>query len=68
MHRVARFDGRLACRRRWRELPAGRQGITINGDVIGDPATGLQRSDSITIPGVTPSYLEAHLQSLVHLR
>ena len=30
-------------------------------------AVELGHHDSITIPGVTTSYLQAHLQSLVHL-
>jgi hypothetical protein len=39
----------------------------ITTDVHGDAVIELGHSDSITIPGVTASYLEAHLQSLVHL-
>jgi hypothetical protein len=27
----------------------------------------LGHGDSITLPGMAPSYLQAHLQSLVHL-
>jgi hypothetical protein len=33
----------------------------------GDAVIELGHSDSITLPGMTPSYLQAHLQSLVHL-
>jgi hypothetical protein len=36
-------------------------------DAHGDAVIELGHSDSITIPGVTMSYLQAHLQSLVHL-
>jgi hypothetical protein len=39
----------------------------ITTDVHGDAVIELGHSDSITIPGVTASYLQAHLQSLVHL-
>ena len=33
----------------------------------GDAVMELGHSDSITLPGMAPSYLQAHLQSLVHL-
>ena len=39
----------------------------ITADAHGDAVMELGHSDSITIPGMTPSYLQAHLQSLVHL-
>ena len=39
----------------------------ITADAHGDAVIELGHSDSITIPGMTPSYLQAHLQSLVHL-
>jgi hypothetical protein len=39
----------------------------ISTDAHGDAVIELGHSDSITIPGVTASYLQAHLQSLFHL-
>uniref|UniRef100_UPI003F9E7153 beta strand repeat-containing protein n=1 Tax=Mycobacterium sp. TaxID=1785 RepID=UPI003F9E7153 len=39
----------------------------ITADAHGDAMIALGHGDSIDIPGVTPSYLQAHLQSLVHL-
>ena len=39
----------------------------IGTDAHGDAVIELGHSDSITLPGVTQSYLQAHLQSLVHL-
>jgi hypothetical protein len=39
----------------------------ISTDVHGDAVIELGHNDSITIPGTTASYLQAHLQSLVHL-
>jgi hypothetical protein len=39
----------------------------ITADVHGDAVIELGHNDSITIPGTTASYLQAHLQSLVHL-
>ena len=39
----------------------------VTTDVHGDAVVELGHGDSITIPGMTPSYLQAHLQSLVHL-
>ena len=38
-----------------------------HADAHGDAMIELGHGDSIDIPGVTPSYLQAHLQSLVHL-
>jgi hypothetical protein len=39
----------------------------IGTDAHGDAVIELGHNDSITLPGVTQSYLQAHLQSLVHL-
>jgi hypothetical protein len=39
----------------------------ITPDAHGDAVLELGHNDSIAIPGMTPSYLQAHLQSLVHL-
>ena len=39
----------------------------ITTDARGDAVIELGHHDSITVPGVTTSYLQAHLQSLVHL-
>jgi hypothetical protein len=39
----------------------------ITTDAPGDAVIELGHNDSITIPGTTASYLQAHLQSLVHL-
>jgi hypothetical protein len=39
----------------------------ITTDIHGDAVIELGHNDSITIPGVTANYLQAHLQSLVHL-
>ena len=39
----------------------------ITSDAHGDAVIDLGHNDSITIPGLTASYLQAHLQSLVHL-
>jgi hypothetical protein len=39
----------------------------ITTDVHGDAVIELGHNDSITIPGVMQSYLQTHLQSLVHL-
>jgi hypothetical protein len=39
----------------------------ISSDVLGDATIQLGHGDNIVLPGVTASYLEAHLQSLVHL-
>ena len=39
----------------------------IGTDAHGDAVVELGHNDSITLPGVTQSYLQAHLQSLVHL-
>ena len=39
----------------------------ITADPHGDAVIALGHNDSIALPGVTPSYLQAHLQSLVHL-
>ena len=39
----------------------------ITTDAHGDAVIELGHNDSITIPGVTQAYLQAHLQSLVHL-
>ena len=36
-------------------------------DAHGDAMIELGHNDSIAIPGMTPSYLQAHLQSMVHL-
>lgn len=36
-------------------------------DAHGNAVIDLGHSDSITIPGVTASYLQAHVESLVHL-
>jgi hypothetical protein len=36
-------------------------------DAHGDAVIDLGHHDSITLPGVTASYLQSHLQSLVHL-
>jgi len=40
---------------------------SITADVHGDAVIELGHNDSITLPGVAASYLQAHLQSLVHL-
>jgi len=39
----------------------------ISTDVHGDALIELGHNDSITLPGMSASYLQAHLQSLVHL-
>ena len=39
----------------------------VTPDAHGDAVIELGHNDSITLPGVTQSYLQAHLQSLVHL-
>jgi len=39
----------------------------ITTDTHGDAVIALGHGDSVTIPGVTASYLQAHLQSLIHL-
>ena len=39
----------------------------ITTDPHGEAFIDLGHSDGIAIPGVTASYLHAHLQSLVHL-
>ena len=39
----------------------------IGTDAHGDAVIELGHNDSVTLPGVTQSYLQAHLQSLVHL-
>jgi hypothetical protein len=39
----------------------------VTPDAHGDAVIELGHHDSITLPGVTQSYLQAHLQSLVHL-
>jgi hypothetical protein len=39
----------------------------ISTDAHGDAVIELGHNDSITLPGMTGSYLQAHLQSLVHL-
>ena len=39
----------------------------IGTDAHGDAVIELGHNDSITLPGVTQSYLQAHLQSLAHL-
>jgi hypothetical protein len=39
----------------------------ITHDAHGDAVIELGHGDSIAIPGMTPSYLQANLQSLVHL-
>ena len=39
----------------------------ITTDAHGDAVIGPGHGDSITIPGMAPSYLQAHLQSLVHV-
>ena len=39
----------------------------ITTDPHGDAVIELGHNDSITIPGMTAGYLQAHLQSLVHL-
>jgi FecR protein len=41
--------------------------LLITADVHGAAVIDLGHHDSITLPGVTASYLQAHLQSLVHL-
>jgi hypothetical protein len=41
--------------------------VAITSDVHGDAVIELGHGDSVTLPGVTASYLQAHLQSLVHL-
>ena len=40
---------------------------SIATDTGGDSVIDLGHNDSITLSGVTASYLQAHLQSLVHL-
>jgi hypothetical protein len=40
---------------------------TITTDAHGNAVIELGHSDSITIPGVSGTYLQQHLQSLVHL-
>ena len=39
----------------------------ITTDAQGDAVIGLHPHDSITLPGVSANYLQAHLHSLVHL-
>ena len=39
----------------------------ISTDAHGDAVLGLGHSDSISIPGVSATYLQQHLTSLVHL-
>ena len=39
----------------------------ITTDAHGDAVIHLGHNDSITIPGLTAAYLDAHLASLVHL-
>jgi hypothetical protein len=39
----------------------------ITTDAQGDAVIALGHNDSITLPGVSENYLEAHLKSLVHL-
>ena len=39
----------------------------ITTDAQGDAVIGLGHHDSITLPGVSANYLQAHLHSLVHL-
>ena len=39
----------------------------IGTDAHGDAVIELGHNDSITLPGVAPTYLQQHLQSLVHL-
>jgi len=39
----------------------------ITTDASGDAVIELGHGDSITIPGVSTSYMQQHLQSLVHL-
>ena len=39
----------------------------ITTDAHGDAVIDLGHNDSIILPGMTASYLQAHLQSLVHL-
>ena len=39
----------------------------ITTDTHGDAVIGLGHNDSITLPGVSANYLQAHLHSLVHL-
>ena len=39
----------------------------ITTDTHGDAVIALGHNDGITLPGVTASYLQAHLQGLVHL-
>ncbi len=39
----------------------------VTGDAHGDAVVELGHSESVTIPGMTASFLQAHLQSLVHL-
>ncbi len=41
--------------------------LLITADAHGAAVIDLGHHDSITLPGVTASYLQAHLQSLVHL-
>ena len=39
----------------------------ITTDVQGDAVIALDHHDSITLPGMSANYLQAHLSSLVHL-
>jgi hypothetical protein len=39
----------------------------ITTDAHGYAVIELGHNDSITVPGMTANYLQAHLQSLVHL-
>jgi hypothetical protein len=39
----------------------------VTGDAHGDAVVELGHSESVTIPGMTASFLQAHLQGLVHL-
>ncbi len=39
----------------------------VTSDAHGDAVIELGHNDSVTIPGMTASFLQAHLQSLVHL-
>jgi hypothetical protein len=42
-------------------------GSLITTDAHGDAVIELGHNDSITVPGITANYLQAHLQSLLHL-
>ena len=47
--------------------PSKNYNSLIVTDAHGNAVIDLGHSDSITIPGVTASYLQAHVESLVHL-